>query len=29
MVTEEHITAFNWAATQEIDDMLAMTLAGQ
>jgi phosphoribosylaminoimidazole-succinocarboxamide synthase len=26
MVTEEHITAFNWAATQEIDDMLAMTL---
>jgi len=26
MVTEEHITAFNWATTQEIDDMLAMTL---
>ena len=26
MVTEEHITAFNWAQTQEIDDMLAMTL---
>jgi phosphoribosylaminoimidazole-succinocarboxamide synthase len=26
MVTEEHITAFNWAATQEIDDILAMTL---
>jgi phosphoribosylaminoimidazole-succinocarboxamide synthase len=26
MVTEEHITAFNWASTQEIDDMLAMTL---
>src|SRR6202158_2354775 len=26
LVTEEHITAFNWAATQEIDDMLAMTL---
>ncbi|MFO1013451.1 MAG: phosphoribosylaminoimidazolesuccinocarboxamide synthase [Caulobacteraceae bacterium] len=26
MVSEEHITAFNWAATQEIDDMMAMTL---
>jgi phosphoribosylaminoimidazole-succinocarboxamide synthase len=26
MVTEEHITAFNWASTQEIDDILAMTL---
>jgi phosphoribosylaminoimidazole-succinocarboxamide synthase len=26
LVTEEHITAFNWASTQEIDDMLAMTL---
>ena len=26
MVTEEHITAFNWATTQEIDDMLATTL---
>src|SRR5271165_1433149 len=26
MVAEEHITAFNWAQTQEIDDMLAMTL---
>ncbi len=26
MVAEEHITAFNWATTQEIDDMLAMTL---
>jgi phosphoribosylaminoimidazole-succinocarboxamide synthase len=26
MVTEEHITAFNWATTQEIDDILAMTL---
>ena len=26
MVTEEHITAFNWASTQEIDDMLALTL---
>ena len=26
MVTEEHITAFNWASTQEIDDMMAITL---
>ncbi len=26
MVTEEHITAFNWATTQEIDDMMALTL---
>lgn len=26
LVTEEHITAFNWASTQDIDDMLAMTL---
>lgn len=26
MVAEEHITAFNWAATQEIDDMMALTL---
>jgi phosphoribosylaminoimidazole-succinocarboxamide synthase len=26
MVTEEHITAFNWANTQEIDDILATTL---
>ena len=26
MVAEEHITAFNWATTQEIDDMMAMTL---
>ena len=26
MVSEEHITAFNWATTQEIDDMVAMTL---
>ena len=25
-MTEEHITAFNWAQTQEIDDMLATTL---
>jgi phosphoribosylaminoimidazole-succinocarboxamide synthase len=26
LVSEEHITAFNWASTQEIDDMLATTL---
>ncbi len=26
MVAEEHITAFNWATTQEIDDLMAMTL---
>ena len=26
MVTEEHITAFNWATTQDIDDILAMAL---
>ena len=26
LVTEEHITAFNWASTQEIDDILAMTV---
>jgi phosphoribosylaminoimidazole-succinocarboxamide synthase len=26
LVTEEHITAFNWASTQEIDDIMAMTL---
>ena len=26
MVTEEHITAFNWATHQEIDDILAMML---
>ncbi|ESQ74659.1 phosphoribosylaminoimidazolesuccinocarboxamide synthase [Asticcacaulis sp. AC402] len=26
MVTEEHVTAFNWANTQEIDDILATTL---
>ena len=25
LCTEEHITAFNWATTQEIDDMLLMT----
>lgn len=26
LVTEEHITAFNWATHQEIDDIIAMTL---
>lgn len=26
MVGEEHITAFNWATTQDIDDMIAMSL---
>jgi phosphoribosylaminoimidazole-succinocarboxamide synthase len=26
MVAEEHITAFNWASTQEIDDLMALTL---
>ena len=26
LVAEEHITAFNWASTQEIDDILAMAL---
>jgi phosphoribosylaminoimidazole-succinocarboxamide synthase len=26
LVSEEHITAFNWASTQEIDDILAMSL---
>jgi phosphoribosylaminoimidazole-succinocarboxamide synthase len=26
LVTEEHITAFNWAAPQEIDDIMATTL---
>jgi len=26
MVTEEHITAFNWANTQEIDDIMALSL---
>ena len=26
MVAEEHITAFNWASTQELDDILAMTV---
>ena len=25
-VSEEHITAFNWATTQDIDDMIALTL---
>ena len=26
LVTEEHITAFNWASHQELDDIIAMTL---
>ncbi|MEZ5939437.1 MAG: phosphoribosylaminoimidazolesuccinocarboxamide synthase [Hyphomonadaceae bacterium] len=26
LVSEEHITAFNWATNQEIDDIVAMTL---
>lgn len=26
MVAEEHITAFNWATTQEIDDIMALSL---
>jgi len=26
LVTEEHITAFGWASTQDIDDMLQLTL---
>ncbi|MGE3303786.1 MAG: phosphoribosylaminoimidazolesuccinocarboxamide synthase [Hyphomonadaceae bacterium] len=26
LVAEEHITAFNWASTQEIDDIMALTL---
>ena len=26
MVAEEHITAFNWATPQEIDDMIALSL---
>jgi phosphoribosylaminoimidazole-succinocarboxamide synthase len=26
MVAEEHITAFGWAATQDLDDMVALTL---
>ena len=26
MVAEEHITAFNWAQPQDIDDMMATTL---
>ncbi|MBI1339678.1 phosphoribosylaminoimidazolesuccinocarboxamide synthase [bacterium] len=26
LVSEEHITAFNWASTQEIDDIIALTL---
>lgn len=26
LVSEEHITAFNWAATQELDDIMALAL---
>lgn len=26
MVAEEHVTAFNWATTQDMDEMIAMTL---
>ncbi|MBI1233576.1 MAG: phosphoribosylaminoimidazolesuccinocarboxamide synthase [Alphaproteobacteria bacterium] len=26
LVAEEHITAFNWASTQEIDDIISLTL---
>lgn len=26
MITEEHITAFGWASTQDIDDMMALAL---
>ena len=26
MVSEEHITAFGWAATQDLDDMMALAL---
>jgi phosphoribosylaminoimidazole-succinocarboxamide synthase len=26
LVSEEHITAFNWASTQEIDDMMSLAL---
>jgi phosphoribosylaminoimidazole-succinocarboxamide synthase len=26
MVSEEHITAFNWASAQEIDDMMSMAI---
>ena len=26
LVTEEHITAFGWAATQDLDDMMQMAL---
>ena len=29
MVSEEHITAFGWATTQDLDDILAMTLRGE
>ncbi|MFP3467847.1 phosphoribosylaminoimidazolesuccinocarboxamide synthase, partial [Leifsonia sp. SIMBA_070] len=26
LVSEEHITAFNWAAPQDLDDMMALAL---
>ena len=26
MVSEEHITAFNWATPQEIDDIMALAI---
>ena len=26
LVTEEHITAFGWASTQDLDDMLQLSL---
>ncbi len=29
MVSEEHITAFNWASPQEIDDMMRIVLADE
>ena len=29
MVTEEHITAFGWATPQDLDDIVALTLAHQ
>ena len=29
MISEEHITAFNWATPQEIDDIMAMSIRGQ
>ena len=29
MVAEEHITAFGWAATQDMDDIVALVVAGE